>query len=411
MHFQFWSPKTREKHSCVRDTAVQVQDLLARQSTRQGARASEAAPLLTKHVISALFWPGVSAPLAACLLLVVRLLLLSSARCAGGRMVVVDAAAAAGDGVAGAPSNEKGKDDYRNTLLPEKRKWSESDQEAASREWQELRERVAAASGTVANGAVSPVLVSFRGRVAARRDMGKALCFLSIHSLHRGTITTREASNWQVQEKGETLQVLVDLSRWEGQGDFFVEAGLLRIEAEIMIEGYCGKSEKHGDPLVYARWARMTRAKPHPVYIATLLEHCTQHRLPVGRVAESLEMDVAAVEALTRLEAKPMRKQAARISRVMQVLLRATLDNKEHRLEKRARMHANRALLTSVGNRAIMRRPRGRAPRKSRPNNNESSTTRRRCGPNFPSSISGDATNWRARGARAGCRCKCRCQR
>jgi hypothetical protein len=215
-------------------------------------------------------------------------------------------------------STAAGGDDYRKTLLPEKRKWSESDQEKASSEWQELKDKVTAASSTVANGAVSDVMVSFRGRCAARREMGKSLCFLSVHSLHRGSITARENSNWQVQEKGETLQVLVDLSRWEGQEDFYVEAGLLRVEAEIMVEGYCGKSEKHGDPLVYARWARMTRAKPHPVYIATLLEHCIHQRLPALRVAASLEMDEAAVQALAQLEPKPLRQQAARISRVLQ---------------------------------------------------------------------------------------------
>jgi hypothetical protein len=210
------------------------------------------------------------------------------------------------------------KADYRQMLLPEKRKWSESDQEVANLEWQELKDKVSAASSTVSNGGVSEVLVSFRGRVAARREMGKSLCFLSIHSLHRGTIAHREEANWQVQEKGETLQALVDLSRWEGKDDFYVEAGLLRVEAEIILEGYCGKSEKHGDPLVYCRWARMTRAKPHPVYIATLLEHLIASRLPAGRVAEGLEMEVSSVQALAKLEAKPLRQQAARISRVMQ---------------------------------------------------------------------------------------------
>lgn len=65
------------------------------------------------------------------------------------------------------------KADYRQMLLPEKRKWSESDQEVANREWQELRDKVSAASSTVSNGGVSAVLVSFRGRIAARREMGK----------------------------------------------------------------------------------------------------------------------------------------------------------------------------------------------------------------------------------------------
>jgi hypothetical protein len=104
--------------------------------------------------------------------------------------------------------------DYRRALLPEKRKWSESDQVAASSEWQQLKDKVQAASSTVTNGGVSDVLVSFRGRVAARREMGKSLCFLSIHSLHRGSMAEREEANWQVQGKGETLQALVDLSRW-----------------------------------------------------------------------------------------------------------------------------------------------------------------------------------------------------
>jgi hypothetical protein len=208
--------------------------------------------------------------------------------------------------------------DHHSTLLPEKRKWTESDQEVANREWQGLKDKVTAASSTVANGGVSEVLVSFRGRVAARREMGKSLCFLSVHSLHRGAITAREEANWQVQEKGETLQALVDLSRWEGQGDFYVEAGLLRVETEIMLEGYCGKSEKHGDPLVYCRWARMTRARPHPVYISTLLQNLIENRLPALRVAESLEMDVSAVEEVAKLDSKALRKQAARISRVMQ---------------------------------------------------------------------------------------------
>ena len=211
-----------------------------------------------------------------------------------------------------------GKPDYSTTLLPEKRKWSESDREKASREWQDLKDRVTAASSSVANGGVSDVLVTFRGRVAARRDMGKSLCFISVHALHRGDASTREAANWEVQGKGETLQALVDLSRWEGEEDFFVEAGLLRVEAEVILEGYCGKSEKHGDPLVNCRWARMTRAKPHPVFITTLFEHLIGRRLPAQRVAESLEMQVPAVEALAQLEAKPLRQQAARISRVMQ---------------------------------------------------------------------------------------------
>ena len=203
------------------------------------------------------------------------------------------------------------------SLLPEKRKWSESDQEAADREWRELMDKVSVASSPVASGGVSDVLVSFRGRVAARREMGKSLCFLSIHSLHRGDLAVREEKNWQVQKKGETLEVLVDLSRWKGQSDFYVEAGLLRLEAEVMLEGFCGKSYKHGDPLVYCRWARMTRAKPHPVYIATLLRHLIDRRLPALRVAEGLEMEVTAVEALVKLEVRPLRQQAARISRVM----------------------------------------------------------------------------------------------
>lgn len=226
----------------------------------------------------------------------------------------MDETAAAAAGAAAPP----GKPDYRRTLLPEKRKWSDSDREKASCEWQELKDRVTAASSSVAKGGVSDVLVTFRGRVAARRDMGKSLCFISVHALHRGDASTREAANWEVQGKGETLQALVDLSRWEGEEDFFVEAGLLRVEAEVILEGYCGKSEKHGDPLVYCRWARMTRAKPHPVFITTLFEHLIGRRLPAQRVAESLEMEVPAVEALVQLEAKPLRQQAARISRVMQ---------------------------------------------------------------------------------------------
>jgi hypothetical protein len=38
-------------------------------------------------------------------------------------------------------------------------------------------------------------------------------------------------------------------------------------------------------------------------------------RMPAQRVAESLEMEVPAVEALAQLEARPLRQQAARISR------------------------------------------------------------------------------------------------
>ena len=249
------------------------------------------------------------------------LLLLLACRAAGGSgpasletpLCMSMAAAPVGAAAPGAPDL-----DYRKTLLPQKRQWSESDQEKADREWQELKERVTTASSGVDNGGVSDVLVTFRGRVAARREMSKSLCFISVHALHRGAVATREAANWEVQGKGETLQALVDLSRWEGDEDFFVEAGLLRVEAEIILEGYCGKSAKHGDPLVYCRWARMTRAKPHPVFITTLFEHLVGRRLPAQRVAESLEMEVPAVEALAQLEAKALRQQAARISRVMQ---------------------------------------------------------------------------------------------
>lgn len=73
---------------------------------------------------------------------------------------------------------------------------------------QNLCVKVATASSTAATiGGVSDVVVSFRARVVGRSEVGKGLCFLSLHALHRGAPETREIANWQLTQQGKTLKV------------------------------------------------------------------------------------------------------------------------------------------------------------------------------------------------------------
>jgi len=77
---------------------------------------------------------------------------------------------------------------------------------------QNLCVKVATASSTAATiGGVSDVVVSFRARVVGRSEVGKGLCFLSLHALHRGAPETREIANWQLTQQGKTLKVYMFL--------------------------------------------------------------------------------------------------------------------------------------------------------------------------------------------------------
>ena len=129
------------------------------------------------------------------------------------------------------------------TLLPAACTWSEKEQAAADQEWQQLHDNVSSiVLSTIEHGGTSDVSVSVRGRVVARSAVGRGLCFLSLHAPRRCALS--QASKWQLTENGETLKVLVKLCNWQGAGDFNLENDLLRVDSEIMLEGYCGRSQK-----------------------------------------------------------------------------------------------------------------------------------------------------------------------
>ena len=134
---------------------------------------------------------------------------------------------------------------FLGTLLPAACTWSEKEQGAADKEWQQLHDNVSSiVSSTLAHGGTSNVSVSFRGRVVARSTVGRGLCFLTLHALRRCAPAPSQASKWQLAENGETLKVLIKPCSWRGAGDFNLEIDLARVDSEIMLEGYCGRSKK-----------------------------------------------------------------------------------------------------------------------------------------------------------------------
>ena len=163
--------------------------------------------------------------------------------------------------------------------------------------------------------------VRLAGRVVSRREMGKKIIFLTIGARQRGAHrkpTEGATAPRGAREADERVEALVDLSRWRGPGDFFVEANLLRAETEVEIEGVCGLSERRGEPLIFCSSARMTRAKPHWEYIQGLFKEYTEGSLAGERVARSLEMQEEAIKTILTLPPKVIKRQAARIGGVLQ---------------------------------------------------------------------------------------------
>jgi hypothetical protein len=135
-------------------------------------------------------------------------------------------------------------------ILPAMQAWGPAEREQAAREWE-------AVLRTVATG--EDRRVRLRGSVAARRQMGKNLIFFSVAERRLAVAPKRGNSNGEragahgrgAQQESQRLreiEVLCDISRWQGEGDFYVETSLLRTETELELEGVCGVSERRGEP-------------------------------------------------------------------------------------------------------------------------------------------------------------------
>lgn len=197
----------------------------------------------------------------------------------------------------------------------------------ANEDWMAAMRDVRAAAAQGADGAsegrssTDAAWVRVAGRVVSRREMGKKIIFLTISARQRGAhrkpVEGATAAPG-AREANERVEALVDLSRWRGPGDFFVEANLLRAETEVEIEGVCGLSERRGEPLIFCSSARMTRAKPHWEYIQGLFKEYTEGSLAGERVARNLEMQEEAIKTISTLPPKVIKRQAARIGGVLQ---------------------------------------------------------------------------------------------
>ena len=145
-------------------------------------------------------------------------------------------------------------------LLPAMQPWGPAEREQAAHEWE-------AVLRTVATGGLGPGAgnedrrVRLRGSVVTRRQMSKNLVFLSVAERRlavaprtgnaNGEQTgahVRGAQQEADAERPREIEVLCDLSRWQGEGDFYVETNLLRTETELELEGVCGVSDRRGQP-------------------------------------------------------------------------------------------------------------------------------------------------------------------
>jgi hypothetical protein len=146
-------------------------------------------------------------------------------------------------------------------LLPAMQPWGPAEREQAAHEWEAVLRTVATlgcrGAGDEDRG---DRRVRLRGSVATRRQMSKNLVFFSVAERRLAVAPKTGNSNGEPcshgrgaqQEAGtqrqREIEVLCDLSRWQGEGDFYVETNLLRTETELELEGVCGVSERRGEP-------------------------------------------------------------------------------------------------------------------------------------------------------------------
>ena len=113
--------------------------------------------------------------------------------------------------------------------------------------------------------------VSLRGSVASRREMSKRLVFFTVAERsepaclgsadqarpHTHGSLPQKSGAADVEGRGaqrrRQIEVLCDLSRWQGEGDFYVETKLVRTDTEVELEGFCSISEKRGEPRIPPR--------------------------------------------------------------------------------------------------------------------------------------------------------------
>ena len=155
-------------------------------------------------------------------------------------------------------------------LLPAMQPWGPAEREQASHEWDAVL-RTVATGGCRGDGKVR-----LRGSVATRRQMSKNLVFFSVVERRLAVAPKTGNSNGEptcshgrgAQQKAgaqrqREIEVLCDLSRWQGEGDFYVETNLLRTETELELEGVCGVSERRGEPCMCPP-LRSSLALAHP---------------------------------------------------------------------------------------------------------------------------------------------------
>ena len=96
--------------------------------------------------------------------------------------------------------------------------------------------------------------VRLRGSVTSRREMSKRLVFLTVAELARHGCLPLKSGTLDGERHGaqrrRQIEVLCDLSRWQGEGDFYIETKLLRTETELELEGVCSFSQKRGEPRI-----------------------------------------------------------------------------------------------------------------------------------------------------------------
>ena len=246
---------------------------------------------------------------------------------------------------------EKTRSEDACTLLPAPCVWDASTEQLAVEEWRQiLREiRVTLGAASSQGGGGEEKRVRVRGRVVFRKESSRRCVaspipqgeecskrlYISLGPRLRGA----SHGNLQPEEEGlppvvsegceaasdggapevQAIGALLDRVHWQGgASDFEVEMNLLRVGAEVELEGVCSVQGERGRALVRCSWARMTRATPHWQYISMLLDLQAKHALSVTRVARSIEMSAEAVETLLSLPPNLVKQQASRIGRCLQ---------------------------------------------------------------------------------------------
>ena len=204
-------------------------------------------------------------------------------------------------------------------MLPQKRL-----SQGSLDDWGRLVKTVKETAVGLNPSSVSNVGVEFEAEITHRREMGKKLIFLNVQRIAPLAQTAKvdctdegccsEAARDDVAQ--EMLQVTLDQSRYYDQSLFFLHSALLRPGAHAHFDGFCGLSGVSNS--IYCVSSRLTRAKPHPVFILNLIDHLRSGDLDAAHVRTSLGLEQQSFDELLGLGAREQRHACAGLARILQ---------------------------------------------------------------------------------------------